>query len=503
MRSDFNGRIMSRSQSHLFTAAESRAIDARAVAQLGISSFELMRRAGRFAFDTLLARFPEVRRIRVWCGKGNNGGDAYLVAALAHAHGLKVHVVSLHEPASLTGDARNAHATAADSGVPIEVATDGQPKTGFDADVIVDGLLGTGFHGALREAYAVAVRGINAARLPVLSIDIPSGLYADTGAIADVAVDAHVNVAFITRKVGLYTGEGAAQVTVREFSDLGVPSACYREAGVERLYWQAEKLPRLNPSTYKHRQGRVLIAGGDLGMPGAVAMAGEAALRVGAGLVSVATRRENTTLIVARRPELMVVDADDCDARLEAAHVVVLGPGLGREAWGQRLYEQVESSGKPVLLDADGLFWLAARKHWRGGPLFVTPHSAEAARLLEIEVAGVHADRLTAVAQLAERFGCTALLKGPGSVVCQGDRLLICAHGNPGMATAGMGDVLSGIAGGLLAPVFATDGADADTAFAAAVALHSKAADVAAARLGPRSLLATDVIDVLPEMFAA
>lgn len=468
-----------------------------------------MQRAADAAFTALLQHFPDAGAIAVWCGKGNNAGDAYLVAQRAHEFGIRTQVVALVDPGELEGDAAAAYAAAERSGVAITV---GLPAPVPAADVVVDGLLGTGLNGAPRAPFAEGIAAINASGKPVLSIDVPSGVGAATGAVYTQAVYAAVTVSFITRKIGLYTGAGLSHAGLREFADLGVPPQMYTAAGVDWLHWSPTRLPALEPNTYKHRQGHVVVAGGDASMPGAVAMATQAALRVGAGMVTAVTQPQHSAAIIARTPEVMVRgfyhDAAATDARnadaielLSRADLVVLGPGLGRSPWSEALYVAVEESAKPTLLDADGLYWLAQRGCWQGGDLSITPHVAEAARLLQTSAGDIQADRLAAGYRLQQQFGCRGVLKGAGSVVFAGapPRLAVCAHGNPGMATAGMGDVLSGMAGGLLAAVAGDPGA-CQQMFASAVALHSAAGDLAAVRLGQRSLLATDVIEVLPDL---
>jgi NAD(P)H-hydrate epimerase len=346
----------------------------------------------------------------------------------------------------------------------------------------------------------------------VLALDLPTGVDADTGAATDPAVRADVTVMFIGRKLGLYTGPGIALAGRREFADLGVAGGIYRQVpGCPLLDYASldakRRLPPRDPGAYKQTFGHVAVIGGDASMGGAPLMAAEAALRVGAGLVSVVTRAVHRPAILARRPEVMVVDADDALARIDAlgrATCLVVGPGLGREPWGEALLREALALGKPAVLDADGLQAIAALGLGPVGPVVGTPHPGEAAALLGSSSAAVQADRPAAVRALAERLRGVAVLKGAGSLIAAAESggpatlLGVCAHGNPGMASAGMGDVLSGVIGGLLAQGLAP----ADAAISG-VCLHSFAADQAAARLGERSLLATDLLEPLIGILAA
>ncbi|MEM7077815.1 MAG: NAD(P)H-hydrate dehydratase [Pseudomonadota bacterium] len=505
---------MGRAHTQLYDTEAGRAIDAAAIAQMPVAGFELMLRAARFGFDVLLDAFPEASRVRILCGKGNNGGDGYALAALAAEAGLTARVTALAAPEQLVGDARLAWERCVAAGVSIEVWADAEP----DAlrahllercDVWVDALLGTGVSRAVVGNFALAIEALNGVDVPVLSLDIPSGIDADTGAVAGIAVRAALTTAFITRKIGHYTGPGLDYLGAYRFSDLGVGDACYRD-GVSLMSFAASSLPGLSRNAYKHQRGRLAIVGSDVGMPGACAMAAEAALRCGAGLVSVHTHLEHGAALIARTPEVMIAAAPETDISAARYDVVVLGPGLGRGDFGSRCYRQVEASGLPVVLDADGLYFLADAGAWQGGPLFVTPHSGEAARLLNCDSAAIADDRIAAALRISRQYGCSGVLKGAGSVVFgpaveQAESLAICGHGNPGMASAGMGDVLAGVAGGLLAGAYARSAGpeDVQTCFAQAVALHSAAADRAVRDTGQISLLATDVLAQLPELLKA
>ncbi|HEY5646100.1 MAG TPA: NAD(P)H-hydrate dehydratase [Pseudomonadales bacterium] len=490
----------------LYTADGSRELDRRAIAG-GVPGMELMRRAGSAVFDTLLDGWPSLTRLSICCGKGNNAGDGYVVARLARAQGLSVQLVQLGDPAALAGDAATARDEALAQGLEISSAGDGRVE--LTGEVIVDALLGTGLKGAARGAYAALIDNMNGTDRPVLAVDVPSGLEADTGAAPGAAVRAHTTVTFIGRKIGLHTGAGVALAGRVRFASLGVGREI--RSSVPGLDWLnfpelADRLglPVRTADAYKQALGHVVVVGGDSSMGGAPLMAAEAALRSGAGLVTVVTRAAHRSAILSRRPEVMVVDADDAEMRdevLAKATVLVVGPGLGRAQWGEQLLGLALSRSVPMVIDADGLYLLSQNGAHAPRDAVITPHVAEAARLLAVTVAEVNADRPAAAVALAERVAGVAVLKGAGSLVASAvdgpARVLgICAHGNPGMATAGMGDVLAGIIGGLR-------GQHKNSVEAALLGtcLHGLAADRAVGRLGMASLLATDIfpelIDVL------
>jgi hydroxyethylthiazole kinase-like uncharacterized protein yjeF len=480
----------------LYTAADARALDRRAIDAFGIAGIVLMKRAGRAAWTALLERWPDVDAISVVCGRGNNAGDGYVVAGCARAQGVAVQLIQLGSAAALTGDAALARDWAVAGGVEITEVDAAAPRFSIDGAVVVDGLLGTGIRGAVRSAYAQAIDVIAACGRPVLALDVPSGLCSDTGRVLGCAVRATATVTFIGVKRGLVTGSGPDCVGQIEFAPLDVPAACYDGIdGIAALTWPrlCDALQPRAPTAYKQQSGHVLVIGGDRGMGGAVAMAAEAALRVGAGLVSAATRPEHVAAILARRPEIMVRGVDvagDLDGLLERASVIALGPGLGRDDWGRTLFERAVATGKPVVVDADGLHALARRGVPLGGTAVITPHPGEAAVLLGSSSGEIQRDRFAAAAQLAERYGAVAVLKGAGTVITSTAGSGVCLHGNPAMASAGMGDALTGIVAGLLAQQL-----DAPTAAAAGVCLHSLAADRIVARRGPHGLVASELAD--------
>ena len=492
---------MKSGKSGFFNGPLSRQIDDAVRRGLPISGFDLMQRAARAALTVIMAEYPHARHLLIVCGKGNNGGDGYLIGALAKEHGLDASIIALASPDELQDDAARAYRAADDANVAVSSTF---AELNDDVDVVVDAMLGTGFSGEPRPVFAEVITALNELDRPVVAVDIPSGVNASSGD-ARHAVQAEHTVTFITQKIGMATGPGKTFAGKVHFCDLGVPEQLYPPPLAYPCLWYKDALSDPAATAYKHQQGHVLIAGGDLGMPGAVTMAAEAALRVGAGMVTVATRAEHAQALLARVPEAMTIDPDVADFAegLTRFDLIVLGPGLGRQAWGEALYTAVAGSSVPVVLDADGLFWLAQKRDegWSGGALSMTPHSAEAARLLDCSVAELEADRIAAAEALAKRFGARVNLKGPGSVLQLVTRCEICMHGNPGMATAGMGDVLSGIAGGIMAAAYRQQMSDEkqDDLFSAAVALHSYAADRAAHEVGLRSLIATDVIRALPQ----
>lgn len=484
----------------LYTATQCRELDRIAIEDFGMLGFDLMRRAGRVAFAELLDSWPEARRLSICCGKGNNAGDGYIIAGLARSMGLTVDLLQLGEPGDLQGDAGRARDWAVSEGVRPTVVESQDIQ--LNGDVIVDGLLGTGLSRPLRGSYAAMVRAINASGAPVLAIDVPSGVNADTGACADPTVAADVTVTFIGRKRGLHSGPGISAAGRLVYADLEVGRAVLdRVPGIPLLdihaLLAARPLPQRDRNAYKQALGHVVVVGGEHSMGGAVLLAAEATLRVGAGMVSVVTRATHRNAILARRPELMVVDADDTAARHEIfdrASTFIVGPGLGRQQWGFELLQEVLALAKPTVVDADGLNALAHLDLQLQGPVIVTPHSGEAATLLNKDSASVQQDRFAAARALATRVSGVAVLKGAGTVIASHDAddsalLGVCAHGNPGMATAGMGDVLAGVVGGLLA-----QGCSTADAAVYGVCLHSCAGDLAGKQVGERSLLATDLL---------
>jgi hydroxyethylthiazole kinase-like uncharacterized protein yjeF len=460
----------------LYRPAQVRAMDDHAIQALGVPAYELMSRAGAAAWRLVQQRWPAARRIGVACGPGNNGGDGYVLARLARAAGCSVSVLAPPGATPRSDEARQALADWRAAGGSVAA-----------------------FDGLLPEAM---IERINASRAPVLSLDVPSGLDADTGHADGIAVRATVTLSFIGAKRGLYTGmardfDGEVlfdrlDLKIGAFDDFTPAAWLCRPEGLTR--WLT---PR-HANAHKGEHGHVLCIGGEVGMGGAVRLCAEGALRTGVGLASVATRSAGVAALVAARPEAMTHAVEDAAALaplLERATVLAVGPGLGQGEWGRSLYRAALAADKPLVLDADALNLLAEEPHPVPGAV-ITPHPGEAARLLGKDKNEVQADRYGAAEALALKFRCVVVLKGAGTVVAApGEIPAVIGAGNPGMATGGMGDVLSGVIAALQAqhlPVF--------QAAVAGALLHAAAGDAAARIGGERGLLPSDLFPHLRRM---
>ena len=435
----------------LYTADEMRAAEA------GHDVEAMMERAGRAVADAVLAHYPDARRICAVCGKGANGGDARIALRFLE-----------------------------------QVGRETRDELDPEADVIVDGLFGTGFHGKPREEAAAQIARINAHGGRVVAVDIPSGVDASTGEAPGAAVRAELTVTMHGPKVGVVVAPGrflAGEVVV---ADIGLDDA----ETVHRLV--AEQIlaivPRRGPRDTKYSAGSVLVVGGSPGMTGAVCLAVEAAFRADAGYVAVATAKEALPVVEARLLEAVKRPLDDVDDAARRATALAIGPGLGRGADQQKLVARLlRELPIPAVVDADALFELAPGD-WPA-PRVLTPHAGELARLLGDESEWVDAHRLEAVRRAAERFGCVVLLKGADTLVAApGEGVLVSAAGPPALATAGTGDVLTGVIGAFLAK-----GVEARFAAAAAAYACGRAAQLAPQAVG---LIASDVVAALPRALA-
>jgi hydroxyethylthiazole kinase-like uncharacterized protein yjeF len=469
----------------------------------------------------------------VVCGPGNNGGDGYVLARLAMQAGLTVVLLSPADTAGLKGDAgqepkcREAQGSARAAAA---AARDSWHKAGGTVqpfavaslqgcDVIVDALFGTGLERPLESEWRSAIEAMNASGRPIFAIDIPSGLHTDTGRVLGAAARAVLTLSFIGLKAGLFTGQGREHSGLILFDDLGVPDAVFTSVTplarrITERNLHGLLMPRARHA-HKGDAGRVLVVGGQPGMPGAVRLAGEAAYRAGAGLVVLATHPVHAALIGAARPELIAYGVNDVQAiqpLLAGAHALAVGPGLGQGEWGRGLWQAVLAANKPLVVDADALNLLAAQPTTRADWV-LTPHPGEAARLLGVSVAEIQADRFAAARAIAQRYGGVCVLKGNGTLVATAmdggsagnagavfppasgaPSMWLCDRGNPGLATGGSGDVLTGVIVALLA-----QGLAPIEAARLGVWAQASAGDRVAAS-GERGILASDLLAPLRDV---
>jgi ADP-dependent NAD(P)H-hydrate dehydratase / NAD(P)H-hydrate epimerase len=483
----------------LYTASEMRAAEE---AYDG-PTLDLMERAGTAVADDLLGGFAGVSRFCVWCGAGANGGDGFVVARRLRQGGKDVEIVLVGSEAKVEGDTAENLRRAKELGIRFV-------ETGRSADVLVDALFGTGFTGAPRRDAAAAIEEVNAIGVPVISVDVPSGVDASTGEVEGVAVRAERTLTFHGRKVGLAVAPGLFHAGHVEVVDIGLEHTETRHRRVTEAVLGS--VPRRGKADNKYTAGSVLVVGGSTGFTGAPSLTAEAAMRAGAGIVTVCVPEPLNPVFELRLVEAMSrpcpsddegrMTAEAVDTILEAAQkakTVAIGPGLGRTDGTQELVRiLLDRLELPVVLDADGLWALAGHHDWvfsRDAPTVLTPHAGELGRLLEQESSWVSDHRLEAVAGGADDVGATMLLKGADTLVASPGRgVLVCELGNPGLATAGTGDVLTGIVAAFLAK-----GMDARTAAAAAAAAGGVAAVIAAERHGAQGLIARDVVEALSQ----
>lgn len=483
---------------------------AQAVAQLeqqgadalGITLYELMLRAGQAAYEHLNRHWPDARHWLILCGHGNNGGDGYVLARLGQAAGKTITLLACDSEKALPEEAQRARDAWLDAGGEIHAAGAAWPE---QVDVIVDALLGTGTQRAPAEPYATLIQQANAHAAPILAIDMPSGLSARNGTTPGEVINATHTLSVVALKPGQLTGKARDVIGTLYYADLGLATFLAGETAPMARY-DASALTRWlkprKPTSHKGNHGRLLVVGGDAGTAGAVRMTAEAALRTGSGLVRVLTHKDNIIPILTARPEVMVDELTDerLKEALEWADVIAVGPGLGQREWGKQALKAVAGSEKPMLWDADALNLLAISAEKRQNRI-ITPHPGEAARLLNIKTSDIESDRLHAAQRLAQQYGGVVVLKGAGTIIAseQGE-MAFADVGNAGMASGGMGDLLSGIIASLMGQQLPLFGA----ACAGCVA-HGAAADAVAAQRGTRGMLATDLLDLLwqfvnPEM---
>lgn len=483
---------------NLYQGAQVRELDRVAIEDCGIGGEVLMERAGAAAYETIRTIWPGAKNICVVTGGGNNAGDGYVIARLLNEAGSTVTVNFVVPPDKLRGDASQAAEKFIKTRAPVIQYTSGNLQK---FDLIIDALLGTGLDRRVEGKMQTVIEEVNKVNVPVFSIDIPSGLHADTGQLLGIGVRADATITFIGLKQGLFTGEGPACTGQIFFNDLQVPDHVYENIipSAQRMDIDVQKklLKKRSRSAHKGNFGHVLVVGGEKGFTGAVRMAAEAAGRVGAGLVSIATRSQHAASISVTRPEIMahgVENESQLSVLLDKANVIAIGPGLGQSEWSQMLLSRTLESKLPTVIDADALNLLAAepvrKKNW-----ILTPHPGEAARMIDCKSSDIQNDRFAAIRKLQEKYGGVIVLKGSGTLVIDTDQqIAICSAGNPGMATGGMGDVLTGVIAGLVAQGF-----HISDAARLGVTIHATAADHAATE-GERGMLAMDLMPYLRKL---
>jgi ADP-dependent NAD(P)H-hydrate dehydratase / NAD(P)H-hydrate epimerase len=480
----------------LYTAAEMRAAEA---AYDG-TTLELMEKAGTATAEAVLARYPEAATVAVWCGTGANGGDGLVVARKLHDAGRTVEIRLLGPEEKIQGDAAENLRRAKELGLAFS-------DHGLNGEVVVDALFGTGFSGKPRDAAGRQIEELNAVGVPIVSVDVPSGVDASTGEVAGPAVEAELTVTFHGPKVGLAVAPGRFHAGDVEVADIGLgPRETEHARVTEEVLAQ---VPRRGARDNKYTAGSVLVVGGSVGKTGAPCLSAEAALRSGAGIVTVCVPGslnlvfEQRLLEVMSRPcpdtdGVMTMDAaDEILAAAEKAAAVALGPGLGRTDGVQALVGfLLDRLDKPIVLDADALGAVAGHLDWvfaRDAPTVLTPHAGELAGLLGRDSGWVSSRRLNAAQTGADDVGAVVLLKGADTIVASPGRgVFVCDLGNAGLATAGTGDVLTGIVAAFLAK-----GMNAKTAAAAAAVAGGAASRLAADRHGFAGLIASDVVEAL------
>jgi len=477
----------------LYSAEQVREMDRKVIEEYGIPGIALMRKAGAEVFAVYQKHYQDYPLV-VFCGAGNNAGDGYVVATLAKQAGIKVDVYSLTQAEALKGEAATAYQDFMQMG---GKTTGFTKKTDLSGCVVIDALLGTGLDREVTGLYAEAIDLINQSTVAVISVDIPSGLNANTGIVMGCAVKADWTVSFIGLKQGLFTGAAADYCGHVVYADLAIPAVIFQLMNHSAQLITRVERPKRQRCAHKGDHGHVLLVGGDEGFSGAIRLAAEAALRVGAGLVSVATRKSHAAYLNMARPELMCHGVEHCSELqplLDKASVVVIGPGLGQSKWAHHLLAWVLKSDKAVVIDADGLNLLANKKLYRDNWV-LTPHPGEAARLLGCSTQAIAENRFLAASQLQSIYGGIVVLKGAGSLIDKGDEVFISTTGNPGMASGGMGDVLAGMIAGLIAQKYSFA-----EAVNTAVYVHGEAADLSAEKEGERGLLASDLMPFIRKL---
>ena len=484
---------------NLYSAQQSRQIEQLALARYNLSGYDLMQRAAMATADYLKQRWPHARRLLIVVGAGNNGGDGYALARIVGPHydTVTLRCCAPISPSS-PDEAKKAYDDFLQAGLSVNIDDGSLPE----ADLIIDALWGIGLNRGLSKKNQQLISKLNQHSAPILALDIASGLFADSGHCAHIAIRANVTLSFISKNLGLYTAHGPDHSGEIVLADLGLPHSLYAEivplATCCQLTNVAPTHMTRHQASHKGQFGHVLAIGGDKGLAGAIQMTALAAARTGAGLTTIATHPSHANQLTSRQPELMcygIEAPEQLAPLLDAATVLAIGPGLKDLIWATTLVTSSVASGKPMVIDAGALVVLEKQAIHCSSSTILTPHPGEAAQLLNLSSQQVQADRVQAVQQIQQRYGGVVVLKGAGTLIYDGQQLQLCPYGNPGMASAGMGDLLTGIIASLVA-----QGIPPYQAACYGVTLHALAGDRAAKTLGEIGLLALDLIPYLRQL---
>ncbi len=506
----------------ILTAAQMQALDRRTITEAGVPGLTLMERAGTHVAELVLEGLgpDSTDTVTILCGKGNNGGDGLVTARLLAKRGPKVQVVLLHDPGVFSGDAKTMwqrwKKTPAARATVVTPTRERLDALLAESRVVVDALLGTGLTSDVTGAYRSAIEAMNGCGRPIVAIDLPSGIHADTGAVMGAAVRAAATVTFGHPKLGLFVGAGIDHAGRVRIGDIGIPAA-YSDQGSSPLSLLVESdmerlLPERRASAHKGTFGHAAIVAGSVGKTGAAALAAKAALRIGAGLVSVATPAGINATLEAKLLEVMTAPMPETKAHtlarsgldrllafVSSRTAAAIGPGLSTHPETVDLVQaMIPRLDKPTVLDADALNALVGKTRLLSdgkAPLVLTPHPGEMARLVEDATPeSINRDRIGTASRLATTCGVVVILKGARTVIAKSDgEAAICPTGNAGMATAGTGDVLTGMVAGLLAQRLSPW-----DAARAGVYLHGLAGDLAAAEIGQAGMIAGDLLERIP-----
>jgi NAD(P)H-hydrate epimerase len=506
----------------LVTAGEMQEMDRQTIENHGIPGLELMENAGRGATLALLAQFGDRVKagVGIICGKGNNGGDGFVIARYLAEKGINVGVYLLARTAAVKGDAAANLKRLSALNLPVNEIPDEDTflKTKSSLSrygLIVDAILGTGLTSEVKGFFKTVINFINSTGIAVFAVDIPSGLNSDTGQPCGTCIRAQGTATFALAKIGHFTYPGAEYTGKLEIIDIGIPQSVVQDVGPKQYLLTPEQIrsylrPR-SADTHKGRTGHLLVVAGSTGKTGAAAMTAISAMRAGAGLVTLGIPASLNSIVETQVLEVMTTPLpeyqngilgdnaiDDIQQQAAGKTCLAIGPGIGQATKTRLMVEKIISQSQiPIVVDADGLNNLTGQCHLLKklkAAAVLTPHPGEMARLIQATPAEVQLDRLKCARDFATNFGVHVVLKGAATVIAHPDgNAFINPTGNPGMASGGMGDVLTGVLAG-----FITQGLSPQAAAHTAVYLHGAAADTLADRMGPIGYLAGEVMNAIP-----